>query len=193
MPESESPGEVTALLWELKQGNKEALDKLIPLVYSELHRVADRYLRAERAGHTLQPTALVHEAWLCISGLDRADWQNRAQFIGVAAQIMRRILVDYARARGTAKRGGAASRAHAYFEVAANGPEPEEILAVDEALERLAVVDPLQARVAELRYFTGLTIEETAEAMGISDRTVKREWTMAAAWLRAELSGKGGA
>jgi RNA polymerase sigma factor (TIGR02999 family) len=185
----ESPGEVTLLLNELKLGNKDALGRLVPLVYEELRRVAARYLQAERAGHTLQPTALVHELYLRLVEQDRADWKDRAHFLAVAAKLMRRILVDYARARGAAKRDGMAVRVEiAGLELGGEEPRTEEILAVDEALARLAELDPQQTRVVELRYFAGLTVEETAEAVGISPRTVKRDWAMASAWLRSELS-----
>lgn len=192
VPESlvpDAPGEVTLLLKELKRGDKDALGKLIPLVYAELRRLAGRYLQGERVGHTLQPTALVHEAYLRLVEQDRADWKNRAQFLGVAAQLMRRILVDYARARETDKRDGKATRMNiAGSERGTDGAQTEEILAVDEAIERLAALDARQAQVVELRYFAGLTIEETAEALGISVQTVKRYWVMAAAWLRTQLS-----
>ena len=181
-----SPGEVTLLLTELKRGNKGALGRLIPLVYRELHGLAAHYLAAERIGHTLQPTALVHEAYLRLVEQDRADWRNREQFLGVAARLMRRILVDYARARGAAKRDGAGRAAG--LKPGADLTQAEEILEVDEALDRLAKVDPQQARVVELRYFSGLTIEETSRLLGISTRTVNREWTMASAWLRDQLS-----
>jgi RNA polymerase sigma factor (TIGR02999 family) len=185
---NESPGEVTLLLNELKLGNKDALGRLVPLVYRELRQVAARLLRGERTGHTLQPTALVHELYLRLVEQDRADWKDRAHFLAVAAKLMRHILVDYARARGTAKRDGMATRIEiAGFELSGEAPRTEEILAVDEALDRLAELDPQQTRVVELRYFAGLTIEETAEALGISARTVKREWAMASAWLRNEL------
>jgi RNA polymerase sigma-70 factor, ECF subfamily len=184
----ESPGEVTLLLHELKLGNKDALGRLIPLVYRELRLLAARYLQAERTGHTLQPTALVHELYLRLVEQDRADWKDRAHFLAVAAKLMRRILVDYARARGAAKREGMATRIEiAGFELSGQEPRAEEILAVDEALDRLAELDPQQTRVVELRYFAGLTVEETAEAVGISPRTVKRDWAMASAWLRSEL------
>jgi len=187
---TDTPGEVTLLLNELKRGNKDALGKLMPLVYRELRRLAGHYLQAERVEHTLQPTALVHEAYLRLLGQDRADWRNHAQFLAVAAQVMRRILVDYARARGTAKRAGTAVRVDvAGFEPAIDVSRVEEILAVDEAIEQLSTLDPQQARIVELRYFAGLTVEQTAEALGISPRTVKRDWAMAAAWLRSELSG----
>jgi RNA polymerase sigma factor (TIGR02999 family) len=180
---------VTILLNELKLGNKDALGSLIPLVYRELRLLAARCLRMERAGHTLQPTALVHEAYLRLVEQEHADWQDRAHFLGVAAQVMRRILVDYARARQTAKRAGVLVPMELLgFEPPGAAVRPEEILAVDEALGRLAEFDPQQARVVELRYFAGLTVEEAAEAMGISPRTVKRDWAIANAWLRSELS-----
>jgi RNA polymerase sigma factor (TIGR02999 family) len=186
------PGETTRLLAEVKRGNKDALGKLMPLVYTELRHLAGHYLRAERIGHTLQPTALVHEAYLRLVGQDRADWQNRAHFMGVAAQLMRRILVDYARRRLAGKRGGIAVKVDLDgVDLGAGTPKLEEILAVDEALRRLSELDPQQGRVVELRYFAGLTVEETAEALGISTRTVKRDWAVAEAWLRCELSGKG--
>lgn len=181
-------GEVTVLLGRLKGGDQEALAELIPLVYRELRRLAGHFLREERAGHTLQPTALVHEAYLCLVGQDRANWQNRAQFMAIAAQVMRRILLQYARRRSAGKR---------------IVPEPEkpglqagfgrweEILAVDEALSRLGQLAPQQARIAEMRYFGGLSVEETAEALSVSPRTVKREWAVAKGWLYAELSGGG--
>jgi RNA polymerase sigma-70 factor (ECF subfamily) len=185
----ESPGEVTLLLAEVKLGRQDALPKLLPLVYKELRRLAGHYLRDERIGHTLQPTALVHEAYMRLVGQDRADWQNRAQFMGVSAQLMRRILVDYARERTAAKRGGGAVRVDDEgFELAAGAGQSEQVLAVDEALERLSKLDPQQAQIVEMRYFGGLSVEEAAEALGISPRTVKRDWAMAKAWLHSELS-----
>jgi RNA polymerase sigma-70 factor (ECF subfamily) len=188
----DSSGEVTLLLAEMKRGNSEALPRLIPLVYNELRRLAAHFLREEREGHTLQPTALVHEAYLRLAGQTRASWQNRAQFMAVAAQVMRRILVDYARQRVTAKRGGGEMPLHLeYADVAGGVEQSEELLAVDEALTRLTALDPQQARVVEMRYFGGLTVEETAEALEIAPRTVKREWAMAKAWLRLEISAKG--
>jgi len=182
------PGEVTALLGEMKQGSQDALARLIPLVYKELRRLAGHYMRDERASHTLQPTALVHEAFLKLVGQDRADWQNRAQFMGVAAQLMRRILVDHARRRAAAKRGVAITLKEDILERNAGTNRTEEILAVDEILIRLAELDPRQARIAELRYFGGLSVEETAEAMGVSARTVKSDWAMAKGWLRSQLA-----
>jgi len=186
---ADPPGEVTALLGEMRLGRKDALTRLIPLVYKELRRLASHYMRDERVNHTLQPTALVHEAFLRLVGQERTDWQNRAQFIGVAAQLMRRILVDHARRRAAAKRAGApVALEGARRKPGAKTVQTEEILAVDEVLARLARLDPQQARVAELRYFGGLSVEETAEVMGISGRTVKRDWAMARAWMRAQLS-----
>jgi RNA polymerase sigma-70 factor (ECF subfamily) len=179
-------------LAEVKQGNKDALRQLMPLVYSELRHLAGHYLRAERIGHTLQPTALVHEAYVRLVGQDRANWQNRAQFTGVAAQLMRRILVDYARRRLAGRRGGVAVKVDLDgLDLGAGVPKLEEILGVDEALLRLSEMNPQQGRVVELRYFAGLTVEETAEALGVSTRTVNRDWAIAQAWLRSELSGGG--
>ena len=186
----ESPGEVTLLLAEMKRGNSEALPKLIPLVYHELKRLAAHFMREEREGHTLQPTALVNEAYLRLAG-QKAAFQNRAQFMAVAAQLMRRILVDYARQRVAAKRGGGEVPLDLEAcQIGGGVEQSEEMLAVDEALARLAELDTQQARVVEMRYFGGMTVEETAEAMDISPRTVKREWAMAKAWLRVEISDR---
>ena len=185
---TDSSGEVTRLLAEWKLGGKDALARLFPLVYRELRRLAGHYLKGERTGHTLQPTALVHEAFLKLIGQDRADWQNRAQFMGVAAQVMRRILVDHARRRAASKRAGAPVE---FDEQLPGQPAEtirfEDILAVNEALGSLARFDPRQAQIVEMRYFGGLSVEETAEVLGVSPRTVKREWSMARAWLHAEL------
>ncbi|HXP62999.1 MAG TPA: ECF-type sigma factor [Dongiaceae bacterium] len=186
-----SRGEVTALLAELKLGRKDALDRLMPLVYRELRRVAGNCMCDERPGHTLQPTALVHEAFLRLVEQDRADWQNRAQFVGVAGQLMRRILVDHARGRRALKRGIPITLDEEILERAAGGDQTEEILAVDEILARLAELDPQQARIAELRYFGGLSVEETAEALAISPRTVKRDWAMAKRWMKSQLENGG--
>jgi RNA polymerase sigma factor (TIGR02999 family) len=185
---AEPSGEITLLLAEMKRGNHEALPKLVPLLYDELRRLASHFLREERPGHTLQPTALVHEAYLKLAG-QRAGFENRAQFMAVAAQAMRRILVDYARQRVAAKRGGGIALAELdVATVGATVEQSQELLAIDEALEKLAAMDAQQGRVVELRYFGGLTVEETAAALGISPRTVKREWAMAKAWLRVEIS-----
>jgi len=182
-----SRGEVTVLLDELRLGRKDALERLIPLVYSELRRVASQCMRDERPGHTLQPTALVHEAFLKLVDQDHADWRNRAQFFGVAAQLMRRLLVDHARGRRALKRGTPVTMTEEILQRAAGADQTEEILAVHEILDRLAELDPQQARVVELRYFGGLSVEETAEAMAISPRTVKRDWAMAKAWMKTQL------
>jgi RNA polymerase sigma-70 factor (ECF subfamily) len=186
----DSPGEITILLAEMKRGNSEALPKLIPLLYDELRRLAGHFLREERPGHTLQPTALVHEAYLKLAG-QRSGFENRAQFMAVAAQAMRRILVDYARSRVAAKRGGGMALLDidvATAGAAATVEQSEELLAIDEALEKLLALDPQQGKVVEMRYFGGLTVEETAAALDIAPRTVKREWAMAKAWLRVEIS-----
>lgn len=181
------------LLAELKRGKSEALPDVIRLLYNELRSLAAHCLQDERAGHTLQPTALVHEAYLRLAGQTRAGWQNRAHFMAVAAQLMRRILVDYARQRIAAKRGGGAAPLTLEGVEAASGVgESEEWLAVDQALERLRELDPQQARIVELRYFGGMTVEETAEALAIAPRTVKRDWAMAKAWLRLEFTSRGG-
>lgn len=160
----------------------------MPMVYEELRRQARRYLRGEQPGHTLQTTGLVHEAYLRLVDQRQSHWQNRAQFFGVAAQMMRRVLIDHARSKHAAKRGG--SGIHVTLEDATVPVEQRgvELIELDEALTRLAALDPQQGRVVELRYFTGLGIEETAQVLGISPATVKREWTMARAWLRRELS-----
>jgi RNA polymerase sigma factor (TIGR02999 family) len=177
---------VTGLLQAWGGGDPAALDQLVPIVYEELRRQAQRYLQRESPGHTLQTTAIVHEAYLRLVDQRQAHWQNRAQFFGVAAQLMRRILVDYARRHQAAKRGGSAIQVP-YEEGAVAAAADVDLVVLDDALTRLAVLDPQQARVVELRYFTGLGIEETAEALGISPATVKREWAMARAWLKREL------
>jgi RNA polymerase sigma factor (TIGR02999 family) len=182
-------GEVTQLLAEMRLGREDALARLMPLVYAELRRLAGHYLRGERIGHTLQPTALVHEAFLRLVGQDRAGWEHRGQFIGVAAQMMRRILVDYARQRAAGKRvGTAVTLNEEKLGPEAGSDRTEEILAVEEVLGHLANLDPRQARIVELRYFAGLSVEETAEVMGISPRSVKGDWAVARAWLRAQLA-----
>ena len=168
---------------------KEELDELMPLVYEELRRQAARYLRRENAGHTLQTTALIHEAYVRLVDQRNVQWQNRAQFFGMAAQMMRRILVDHARTKKRVKRGGSDIRISlADVDIAVKGQEID-VVALDEALQRLAAIDEQQSRVVELRFFSGLTVEETAEVMGISKATVKRDWSMAKAWLHRELSG----
>ena len=171
--------------------DRQSLDSLLPLVYKELRRLAAGYLRREKPGQTLQPTALVHEAYLRLMK-DRPDrWQNRAHFCAIAAHSMRQILIERARARGAAKRGGARPRVTLDEALIAGEDRSIDLLALDEALERLAALDPEQARLVELRFFGGLTVEETAEAMDISPATVKRHWTIAKAWLTRELEGIG--
>ena len=182
-----SPGEVTRILQAWGKGDQQALDKLMPVVYDELRRVAQRYLRREGPDHTLQATALVHEAYLRLVDQRGITWQNRAHFFGVAAQLMRRILVDHARRHRAAKRGGSALKVSLNELMLAAEERAEDVVALDDALERLAAMDPRQGRVVELRIFSGLTVEETAEVLGISPATVKREWTMARAWLSREL------
>ncbi len=183
-----STTEITGLLVRWSSGDPEALDQLVPLVYDECRQIAARQLRGERTDHTLTPTALVHELYIRLVDQNRATWQNRAQFYGIAAQMMRRILVDFARARRAEKRGGSAvfvSLANVSDE--ADDTPIADVLAIDEALERLAVRDADQVRIIELRFFAGLTVEETAHVLGRSARTVKREWRLARAWLFREL------
>jgi RNA polymerase sigma factor (TIGR02999 family) len=179
---------VTRLLIAWSGGEREALDRLAGLVYEDLRRLAAGYMRREPAAHALQPTALVHEAYLRLVDQRQVLWRNRAHFLGVAAEMMRRVLVDHARRRRAEKRGGGWERVTLTADAAADAPDEVDILAVHEALERLATFDPRQARIVELRYFGGLTIEETAEAVGASPATVARDWTIAKAWLRADLS-----
>ena len=179
---------ITQLLLNWSNGDQKALDKLMPLVYSELRRLAGNYLRRERPGHTLQPTALVNEAYLKLIDQKNAKWQNRAQFYGVAAQLMRRILVDHARQHQAAKRGGSDQQRLSITSAEQLVKQPAvDLLALHEALEELATLDPQQERIVELRFFGGLSIEETAEVMGIGHATVERDWKMARAWLRRKL------
>jgi RNA polymerase sigma factor (TIGR02999 family) len=183
----EPRSEVTLLLRRLSAGDKSALNQLMPLIYTELHQLASSYMRRERPGHTLQTTALVHEAYLQLVGQENAQWENRTQFFAVAAQLMRRILVDHARAHHAAKRGGSLPRLSLDEAVVMAKERGGDLLAIDELLQRLADVDPQQARIVELRFFAGLSVEETAHALSVSDRTVKREWAMAKAWMQREL------
>ncbi len=182
--------EITEMLHDWSDGKQEALDELLPYVYNELRRQASRYLRRERIGHTLQTTALIHEAYLKLIDQRTVNWQNRAHFFGIAAQAMRRILVDYAKARHREKRGGAGENLP-LEEVALmmSGEKGVDLVALDEALSRLAEFDERQARIVELRYFSGLSIEETAEVLHISPATVKSDWNVAKAWLRHEITG----
>ena len=186
----ESSHDVTRLLDDLSAGKEHALDELLPLVYRELRRRAASYLRRERQNHTLQPTALVNEAFLKLVEQRDVRWQNRAHFFGIAAQAMRRILVDHARTHGRVKRGGAAPQVTLDEAMIATESRSIDLLALDEALERLSALDERQARVVELRFFGGLSVEETAEVLHISPATIKREWSMAKAWLHAQLSAQ---
>jgi RNA polymerase sigma factor (TIGR02999 family) len=183
---------VSALLHAWSRGDIQARDDLVPLVYRELRRRAAAYLRRERSDHTLQPTALVHEAYMRLVGQDRVDWQNRAHFFGVAAQIMRRILVDYARERGAAKRPVAALRVNLDDNVGAVRPVDCEVLLLDRALEELRERDPQQAQIVELRYFGGLSEQEVGAVLSLSRATVTREWQTARAWMYRRIT-KGGA
>ena len=180
-------GDITALLAEAKHGGKNALDRLLPVVYAELRRIARNQMRRERQGHTLQPTALVHEAFLRLVD-QNASWENRAHFFGVAAQVMRRLLVDHARRCGAAKRGIPITLDEAMLQGGPAMVPYEEILAVDQALDRLAGLDARQASVVELRYFGGLSVAETAEVLGVAERTVKLDWAMAKGWMKSHLS-----
>ena len=182
-----SPPDVTDLLIEWSEGDQEALNKLMPLVYDELHRVASRYLRHERPGHILQTTALVHEAYLKLVDQSHANWQNRVQFFAASARVMRHILVDYARNRRALKRGGEYLRLSLDEAALSANKNDTDLLALNEALDGLGLMDSQQVRVVELRVFGGLTVEETAEALGISSRTVKREWSTAKAWLHQQI------
>jgi len=181
--------EITQLLREWSEGDREALDELLPMVYDELHRQAARYRRHERPDHTLQTTALIHEAYLKLIDQRDVKWQSRAHFFAIASLAMRRVLVNYAKARHREKRGGADEKVPLEEDLLAVGNENRiEVIALDEALTRLAAVDEQQARVVELRYFSGLSLEEVAEVMSISRATVARDWNMAKAWLHQELT-----
>jgi len=192
MQEESARPDITRLLRDWQAGSAPALERLIPLVYDELHTLASRYLSRERRDHTFQPTALVNEAFLKLAGQRDVDWQNRAHFFGIAAKLMRRILVDHARRDGRVKRGGGVK--HLPLDVIDLPSPPIPVDAVDTclldaALSRLEALDPQQGRVVELRFFGGMTIEETAKVMGISSATIKREWAVARAWLYRELTG----
>jgi RNA polymerase sigma factor (TIGR02999 family) len=180
--------ELTALLQQVNAGRDDALEQLMPVVYGELRRQAARYLRRERQNHTLQPTALVNEAFLKLIDQRNVRRQNRAHFFGIAAQAMRRIMIDHARTRQRIKRGGVQHAVTLDEAMIAGEARSIDVLALDEALTRLAAIDERQARIVELRYFAQLSVEETAEVTGLSPATVKREWAMARAWLHAELT-----
>ena len=187
---STSPHVVTRLLVDWGNGDQQALEKLTPLVYQELKRLASRYLRRERREHTLQSTALVHEAWLRLIDQKQVQWHNRAQFFGIAAEMIRRILIDHARNRQAAKRGDGAIKLSLDDALATPDRRDLDLIALDDALQDLRKLDPQQSRLVELRFFAGLSIEESAEVLGVSPATVKREWAAAKAWLYREISAR---
>jgi RNA polymerase sigma-70 factor (ECF subfamily) len=182
-----SPHQISQLLARYSNGDQAALDQLMPLVYGQLRKMAKRYMRAQPVGHTLQTTALIHEAYLKLVGHEEKRWQNRAHFFGVAAQAMRHILVDYARARHAAKRGGEAREVSFDEAAVVTAERAAEVVALDDALDGLADLAPRQSRVVELRYFGGLSVEEAAAVLKVSPETVKRDWRMAKVWLLREL------
>jgi RNA polymerase sigma factor (TIGR02999 family) len=184
------PTDVTTLLLAWNRGDQEALDRLMPLVYGELRRLARRYMRSESPGHTLQATALVNDLYVQLIDVKRVNWQNRAQFFGVAARIIRRLLIDHARARHRLKRGGGGLKMEWSEAINASKPVEMDLIALDDALNRLASIDPQQSRIIELRFFGGLSIEETAEALNMSPATVKRHWAFARTWLYCEITAK---
>lgn len=186
-----SPKGVTQLLVAWSDGDAAARDELMPLVYEELRRLAHRYMGRERIGHTLQTSGLVNEAYLRLIDQSKVEWQNRAHFFGIAAQMMRRILVDYARSRGYAKRGGDARQVSLDEVAIVSDERAADVVALDDALKGLAEMDSRKSRIVELRFFGGLSIEETAEVLAVSPGTVMRDWTLAKAWLRREMTGEG--
>jgi RNA polymerase sigma factor (TIGR02999 family) len=185
----EQPGDVTQLLIAWNDGDESALEKLVPLVYGELRRLARHHMRRERADHTLQTTALINEAYLELVDIRNVHWQNRAHFFALCARLMRRILVDFARSRHYAKRGGGAQPICLDQSVAVSPEHSPDLVAVDEALQSLAKMDSRKAKVVELRFFGGLTVEETAEVLKVSPETVRRDWRLAKVWLLREISG----
>lgn len=190
MESKASSGEFTMLLGAAQAGDEAARSALLPLIYEELRRLAGAYMRGEREGHTLQPTALVHEAWMRLTGLDVGAAGDRSGFLRVAARAMRQVLVDHARAVRTGKRGGSARRVSIDDALASFNERAGDLVALDEALERLAQIDERKSRVVELRFFGGLTVEEAAAALELPVRTVERDWTLARAWLKKELDGE---
>jgi len=189
----EAGDDVTRLLVQLRAGNQGVADQLVPLIYAELRRIAGSQMARERSGHTLQATAVVHEAYMRLAGEQDIEWQNRAHFFAIAAKTMRRVLLEYARQRRAGKRGGEAARkVDLDAELLIGDDRIEDVVALDEVLARLSEMDPEQGRVVELRFFAGLNVDETAEVMGISPRTVKREWRLAKAWLQLELAARSG-
>lgn len=188
--EQKSPNEVTQLLQGWREGDGKALDALLPLVYKELRRLAHFQLRNERADHTLQSSALVHEAYLRLVGVNPPRWESRAHFFAIAAQVMRQILVDYARRHGSTKRGGSVCKLSLDDAMVVSQQKALDVVALDDALKELARIDARQSRVVELRFFGGLTLEEISAAMDLGPATVQRDWTSARAWLYREISGK---
>lgn len=180
-------GQITEVLDAISQGDHVATDRLMPLVYDELREIAASYMRKQHVGHTLRSTALVNEAYIKLCGVSQPDWKSRTHFFAAGAQAMRRILVDHARAKSREKRGGAWKRIEFDEELLGEQQKQEDILAIDEALSKLAKLDARQAKIVELRFFAGLTVAEVAEALGISKRTVELDWKMIRAWLRREL------
>jgi len=185
-----SPADVTQLLLAWNGGDRAALDNLMPIVYEELRRIARRYMRSENPGHSLQATVLVNEAYIRLVDQKRVNWQNRTHFFSAAAQILRRVLVEHARARGRLKRGGNALKVTLHDEISPAAAVRLDLVALDDALTQLAKLDPQQERIIELRFFAGLSIEETGEALNISPATVKRDWATARAWLYREMTSK---
>ena len=188
-----SPDEITEMLRAWGEGDREALEALVPRVYDELHRQAHRYLRGERHNHTLQTSALINEAYIRLAGQKDVQWQNRTHFFGIAASIMRRILVDYARSQQRVKRGGndqdlPLDVALSVVAEMTNEQTKIDLILLNSALDKLSEIDERQARIVELRYFSGLTLEETAQVLGVSEMTVKRDWNVAKAWLRREIT-----
>ncbi len=182
--------DVAEVLAAITGGQQDAAEQLMPLVYDELHHVAERLLRHESRGHTLQPTALVNEAYLRLIGQTKVDWQGKTHFFAIGARMMRRILVDHARRKKSQKRGGRLHRIALSDDLCVSNSSDEDVLAIEEALEKLETLDPRQAKIVELRFYGGLSVEEVAEVLGVSKRTVESDWTMVRAWLRRELSGE---
>jgi RNA polymerase sigma-70 factor, ECF subfamily len=182
------PQEVTQLLVDWGNGNQAALDRLMPLVYTELRQLAHRYMRRERPGHTMQTTALIHEAYLRLVDQNQVRWQHQAHFFGIAARLMRHILIEHARSHTRAKRGGGVGTISLDEAAIVSQARATELLALDDALERLATIDPRKSQVVELRFFGGLSVEEAAQVLNIAPNTVLRDWRMAKAWLRREIN-----
>jgi RNA polymerase sigma factor (TIGR02999 family) len=184
--------DITGLLQQWQAGDGRAIERLMPLLYEQLKRLASAQMRGEKAGHTLQPTALVHEAWMRLAEIERMPWESRNHFIALAATTMRRVLVDHARARQTAKRGDGVEKVSLTELWTLPGARGVDLEALDAALADLERLDPQQARIVELKFFAGLSVQETAVTLGISERTVKRDWASAKAWLRMQMSGAAG-